>query len=103
MSNLDYGNRFVTKIGVCVLLKHNESLSDLLRRFKKKFLKSGLSIEMRERTFYEKPSVKKKRKRILAMRRRKREEAKQFKNIGKRKIRKKPLIRGDYYENSSGS
>lgn len=77
MNLLDYyRTRFVKRVGVCVMLKPGESMSDLLRRFKKRFMKSGLSIEMRSRTFYEKPSLKKKRKRMLAERRRKREETK---------------------------
>lgn len=71
-----YRTRFVKEAGVCVVLKPGESMFDLLRRFKKKFMKSGLSIEVRNRNFYEKPSVKKKKKRMLAERRRKREEAK---------------------------
>ena len=75
MSLLDYyRTRFVKGVGVCVVLKPGESMSDLLRRFKKRFMKSGLSIEMRTKTFFEKPSLKKKRKRMLAERRRKRED-----------------------------
>jgi len=85
-----YRTRFVKEAGICVVLKPGESLSDLLRRFKKKFMKSGLSIEIRNRNFFEKPSIKKKRKQVLAERRRKREEEGPNKTIlRKRKQRRK--------------
>jgi len=41
--------------GICVIARPDESLHELLRRFKKKYTRSGLSLEMRERMFFEKP------------------------------------------------
>ena len=45
-----------------VKLDHGESFDSLLRRFSKKVQQSGLLSEVRRREFYEKPSVKRKRK-----------------------------------------
>ncbi len=92
MSELDYyRSRFVEEIGVSVVLKPGESLYGLMKRFKKKFTKSGLGVEMRDKAFYDKPSTRKKKKRELAERRRKREEAKLLK-VGARK--KSLLLKG---------
>lgn len=60
--------------GISVVTRPDESLHELLRRFKKKYTRSGLSLEMRERMFFEKPSVKRKKKKEIARRRRIREE-----------------------------
>ena len=76
MSELNYyRTRLEQEAGVYVVLRPGELMPDLLKRFKKKFMKSGLNIEIRNKTFYEKPSLRKKRKRSIAERRRKREEA----------------------------
>jgi small subunit ribosomal protein S21 len=40
----------------------NESLEDALRRFRRSCQKSGVMAEMKKREFYEKPSVRKKKK-----------------------------------------
>ena len=40
----------------------NESLEDALRRFKRNVSKTGTLKEARKREFYEKPSVKRKKK-----------------------------------------
>ncbi|MBX7124327.1 MAG: 30S ribosomal protein S21 [Cyclobacteriaceae bacterium] len=41
-----------------VNLKENESIDKALKRFKKKFEKTGVLKELRSRTSYEKPSVR---------------------------------------------
>lgn len=47
----------------------NESFDELLRRFNKKVQQEGILAEIRRREYYEKPSIKHKRK--LATKRRK--------------------------------
>ena len=44
------------------VVRKNESLDDALRRFKRAVTKAGTLQETRKREFYEKPSVKRKRK-----------------------------------------
>ena len=51
-----------------VKIEDGESLESALKRFKKKVQKAGILTEIRRREHYEKPSVKKKRKRIQARR-----------------------------------
>ncbi|TDQ38056.1 30S ribosomal protein S21 [Aureibacillus halotolerans] len=50
-------------------VKSNESLEDALRRFKKTVSKSGTMAEFRKREFYDKPSVKRKKKSEAARKR----------------------------------
>lgn len=45
-----------------VVAGENESFEGLLRRFGKKVQQDGILSEMRHREFFEKPSVKRKRK-----------------------------------------
>lgn len=45
-----------------VNLQENEPIDAALRRFKKECQKAGILSEVRRRKFYEKPSVKRKRK-----------------------------------------
>jgi small subunit ribosomal protein S21 len=52
--------------GCCVVLREGESEDSLLKRFKKKYMKSGISQDLKKYSFYEKPSIKKKKKRIEA-------------------------------------
>ena len=47
-------------------VKENESIDKALKRFKKKFEKTGVLRELRSRTFYEKPSVKRRTEKIKA-------------------------------------
>ncbi|AEB29844.1 MULTISPECIES: 30S ribosomal protein S21 [Carnobacterium] len=51
------------------VLKKNESLDDALRRFKRSVSKTGTLQEARKREFYEKPSVKRKKKSEAARKR----------------------------------
>ncbi|MFQ3871664.1 30S ribosomal protein S21 [Staphylococcus sp. Mo2-7] len=50
-------------------VKSNESLEDALRRFKRTVSKSGTIQEVRKREYYEKPSVKRKKKSEVARKR----------------------------------
>lgn len=43
-------------------IRENESLEDALRRFKRNVSKSGTLSEYRKREYYEKPSVRRKKK-----------------------------------------
>ena len=45
---------------VSVIVKDNESFEKALRRFKKKWEKAGILRDVRSRTYYLKPSEKKK-------------------------------------------
>ena len=47
----------------------NESIDKALRRFKKKYERSGILKEYKKRTFFVKPSVKKRMEKIKATRR----------------------------------
>ena len=47
-------------------IKENESIDKALKRFKKKFEKTGVLRELRSRTAFEKPSVKRRNEIIRA-------------------------------------
>ncbi len=47
-------------------VKENESIDKALKRFKKKFEKTGILKELRARTAYEKPSVRRRNEIIRA-------------------------------------
>lgn len=51
-------------------IRKNESLEDALRRFKRSVSKSGTLTEYRKREYYEKPSVRRKKKSEAARKRR---------------------------------
>jgi len=51
-----------------IVTGENESFESVLRRFNKKVQQEGVLSEMRRREYYEKPSVKRKRK-VAAKRR----------------------------------
>jgi small subunit ribosomal protein S21 len=53
-------------------LKDGERIDNALRRFRKVVEKSGVLQELRKREYFEKPSVKKKRKQAAARKRAKR-------------------------------
>ena len=50
-------------------VRKNESLEDALRRFKKDVSKSGTLAEARKREYYDKPSVRRKKKSEAARKR----------------------------------
>jgi small subunit ribosomal protein S21 len=49
-----------------VKVRENEPFENALRRFKKQCEKAGVLSEIRKREYYEKPSVKRKRKLLAA-------------------------------------
>jgi small subunit ribosomal protein S21 len=51
---------------IIINVKENESIDKALKRFKKKFERTGILKEIRERNFYEKPSVKRRTEKIRA-------------------------------------
>jgi len=54
---------------VGIILQDNESIDKALKRFKKKYERSGVLKEYKKRTFFVKPSVEKRMERIKAHRR----------------------------------
>ncbi|MGO9122633.1 MAG: 30S ribosomal protein S21 [Desulfomonilaceae bacterium] len=52
-----------------VVVREDESFENALRRFKKQLQKSGVLGEVKKRRAYDKPSVKKKKKSLLARKR----------------------------------
>jgi small subunit ribosomal protein S21 len=65
-----------SKKGIGVKRRKGESNEDLLKRFRKKFSKSGIMKEVRESSHYEKPSDKRRRKKAQSIRNLKREQEK---------------------------
>ena len=59
-----------------IRVKDGESFEGALKRFKKLVEKSGVLTELRKREFYEKPSQKKKRKKLQAIKRGQRSQKK---------------------------
>jgi small subunit ribosomal protein S21 len=59
-----------------VKAKYNESIDSLLRRFKKAVEKSGILSDLKKHEFFEKPSVKRKKKQIAARKRAAKKEKK---------------------------
>jgi small subunit ribosomal protein S21 len=51
---------------IIVNIKENESIDKALKRFKKKFEKTGVLKELRSRTSFEKPSVRRRNEVIRA-------------------------------------
>jgi small subunit ribosomal protein S21 len=51
---------------IIINVKENESIDKALKRFKKKFERTGILKEIRERNFYEKPSIKRRAEKIKA-------------------------------------
>ena len=54
---------------IIIKVKENESIDRALRRYKKKFEKTGVLKEVRKRMYYTKPSVEKREKMKRARRR----------------------------------
>ncbi|HPW44831.1 MAG TPA: 30S ribosomal protein S21 [bacterium] len=55
-----------------IKLREGESFEQALRRFKKQCEKAGILSDLRKREYYEKPSIKRKKKQIAASKKRKR-------------------------------
>lgn len=51
---------------IIVNVKENESIDKALKRFKKKFERTGVLKELRSRTAFEKPSISKRKEKISA-------------------------------------
>jgi len=54
---------------VGITVGENESIDKALRRFKKKYERSGVLKEFKKRTFFVKPSIKKRMEKMKAIRR----------------------------------
>ncbi len=52
-----------------IKLKDNESFESAMRRFKKQVEKTGILSDLRRREFYDKPSVRRKKKDVAARKR----------------------------------
>jgi small subunit ribosomal protein S21 len=59
---------------VGIVVNENEPIDRALKRFKKKYERSGVLKEFKKRTFFTKPSVKKRMKKVKAVRRAQRTE-----------------------------
>ncbi len=65
----EYGHAVFSKSSLLWVVKRKgESSEDLVRRFRKKYSKSGITKELRDRMYFEKPSDKKRRKKAQAIR-----------------------------------
>ncbi len=88
--------------GICVVKRKDESDEDLIKRFRKKYSKSGISKEIKDRMYFEKPSDKKRRKKAQSIRMIKREEEKLLKAKDKaRRARAKKKKKEKKYDSSS--
>jgi small subunit ribosomal protein S21 len=54
---------------VGIMIQENENIDRALRRFKKKYERSGILKEVKKRSYFTKPSVKKRLEKIKAVRR----------------------------------
>ena len=54
---------------VGIIIQENESIDRAIRRFKKKYERYGILKEVKRRAYFTKPSVKKRMKKIKAVRR----------------------------------
>ena len=54
---------------VGIIINENENIDRAIRRFKKKYERSGILKEVKKRAYFTKPSVKKRMKKIKAVRR----------------------------------
>lgn len=63
-----------------IIVNENEPFEIALRRFKKQCEKAGIISEVRKRQFYEKPSIKRKKK-ILAAKKRSQRFTRKFNNF----------------------
>lgn len=54
---------------VGIIIGDNEPIDKAIRRFKKKYERSGVLKEFKKRTFFTKPSVKRRMKKMKAIRR----------------------------------
>jgi small subunit ribosomal protein S21 len=57
------------KAMVGIIVQENENIDRAIRRFKKKYERSGILKEVKRRSYFTKPSVEKRMKKIKAIRR----------------------------------
>ncbi len=62
---------------VGIVVQENEPIDRAIKRFKKKYERSGVLKEFKKRTYFTKPSVKKRMKKVKAIRRAQRTMAEQ--------------------------
>jgi small subunit ribosomal protein S21 len=62
---------------VGIIIQENEAIDKAIKRFKKKYERSGILKEFKKRTFFTKPSIKKRMKKVKAIRRAQRLSAEQ--------------------------
>ena len=62
--------------GVCVVRHEGESDDNLIRRFRKKCSRSGISNEIKQRMYFEKPSNRRRRKKAQSIRYKEKEDKK---------------------------
>jgi small subunit ribosomal protein S21 len=74
--NVNINNNFKKKIMFVVIGRKDEDIESMIKRFRKKYSKSGLSREIHQRMFFEKPGDKKRRKKAQCIRNIKKEEQK---------------------------
>jgi small subunit ribosomal protein S21 len=88
--------------GICVVRRENESDESLLKRFRKRFSKSGMIKEVRERMYFEKPSDKRRRKKAQQIRAIEKEIEKQQKLKAKSRKNRLKRQRKERKHDSSG-
>lgn len=91
------------KPGVGVIRRRDESDEELLKRFRKKFSKSGIIKELKERVYYEKPSDKRRRKKAQSIRNIRREEEKAEKLLERVAKKKKYYRKKEKKQNANYS
>jgi len=69
LSNFLYSRRRGIIVSNGTRVRNNESIEDALRRFRRNVSKSGTLAEYRKREYYEKPSVRRKKKSEAARKR----------------------------------
>lgn len=62
---------------VSVELREDEDIQTALKRFKRKCIKEAIPQDIRKNAYYEKPSVKKRKKHLKAVKRQKKNRLKQ--------------------------
>ena len=76
-------------IGVTVHLRKSENVESLIKRFKRKVGKSGILKEVRDRTEYLKPSIKRRKKAAESIKRNEKDQNKLEKQIEKSKKKRR--------------
>ncbi len=69
MRLLTLKRKWVTATMVGIVLQEGENIDRALRRFKKKYERSGVLKEYKKRTFFTKPSVERRTEQLKAIRR----------------------------------